>query len=132
MDNAPPFVQLARSDGQLWPPITHDQPTLRGGAIEPGPYGILINLDNPRGRPDRMACRSGATGQFPQRRVMRHIESGCSVRPGDATPTRATQGLALAPRGPILDQPALAKAHAVNRTGRSWTISGVPVQMILG
>jgi hypothetical protein len=38
----------------------------------------------------------------------------------------------LAPCGPMLDQPALAKAHAVKRTDWSWTMEGFPVHMILG
>src|SRR5262245_30259005 len=96
------------------------------GAIEPGTYSILIDLEDPRGRPDRMAFRQGANGQFKQRRIMRQIDIGRSVCPGDGTPTCATQGLALAPRGPILDHPALAKAHAVKQTGRIWTIQGFP------
>jgi hypothetical protein len=57
MDKAPQFVQLALSDGQLLPQIKYDKPTMLGGAIEPRTYGIFINLDNPRGRPDRIAFR---------------------------------------------------------------------------
>jgi hypothetical protein len=102
------------------------------GAIEPGTDSILINLDDPRGGPERMAFRSGAHSQFKQRRIMLHIERGRSVCQGDATPTGATQGLALAPRGPILDQPALAKAHTVKRTDRIWAIQSFPVHRILG
>ena len=102
------------------------------GAIKPGTDRIRINLDDPRGRPERIAFRYGAHGQFKQRRIMLQIEIGRSVCPGDATPTGATQGLALAPRGPLLDHPTLAKAHAVKRTDRTRAIQGFPVHMILG
>ena len=132
MDNAPQFVQRTRSEGQLWPHIPHDQPTMLGGTIAPGTHGLCIHLDDPRRGPDRMAFRSGAKGQFQQRRVMLHSAIGGSVRQGDATPTRATPGLAPAPWGPMPDQPALANAHAVKRTDRMWTIPGFPVHMILG
>ena len=132
MDNAPPVVPRARADGQLWPRLPRDPPTRRGGAIEPGPPRLLIHRDEPRGRPDRMACREGAHGHFTQRRVMLHIARGGSGRQGDAMPTRATHGLALAPRGPMRDHPALVKAHAVKRTARIGTIEGFPVPMILG
>ena len=111
--------------------IHYNKPML-GGAIEPGPHRIVINLDDARGRSDRMAFREGANGQVKQRRVMLSIEIGCSVRQGDATPTRATQRLALAPCGPMLDHAALAKAHAIKRTDRLWTIEGFPVHVILG
>ena len=135
LDNTPPLVQLTRAEGQLWPPIQGHKSTLLGGAIEPGTHGILIHLihlDDPRGRPDRMALRQGANGQFKQGRVMLHIDIRGSVGQGDAPPTRATQGLALAPCGPILDQPAVAKAYAVKQTVQIWTISGFPVHVILG
>jgi len=59
-DNAPPFVQLALSGGQLVPHIQQNESTMLGGAIEPGTHGIVINLDDPCGRPDRMAFREGA------------------------------------------------------------------------
>jgi hypothetical protein len=132
MDNTPQFVHLTLSEGPLLPHIQSYQPTLLGGALEPGTHGILVNLDDPRGRPERMAFRSGANGQFKQRRVMLHIDLRGTVGQGHATPTRATQSLALAPCGPMLDQPALAKAHAVKRTDRMWTLEGFPVHMILG
>ena len=70
MDNTPQFVQLTRSEGQLWPHIQSNQPTRLGGAIEPGTHSIFINLDDARGHSDRMAFRSGANGPFKQRRVM--------------------------------------------------------------
>jgi hypothetical protein len=66
-----------------------------GSTIEPSTYGILINLDDPRRRPDRITFCQGANGQFKQRRVMLQIKIGRSVCQGDATPTGATQGLAL-------------------------------------
>jgi hypothetical protein len=122
MDKAPEFVQLALSDGQLLPQKKHDEPTRLSSTIEPSTYSILINLDDPRRCPDRITFCQGANGQFKQRRVMLQIKIGCSVCQGDATPTSATPSLALSPRGPILDQPALAKAHAVKRTDRIWTI----------
>jgi hypothetical protein len=132
MDNAPQFVQLTLFEGQLLPQIPYHKPALLGGAIEPGTHGIFIQLDDPRGCSDRMVFRSGANGYFKQRLVMLQIEIGCSVRQGDATATCATQGLALASCGPILDQPALAKAHAVKRTDRIWALQGFPVHRILG
>jgi hypothetical protein len=118
MDNTPQLVQLTLSAGKLLPQIQYHKPTLLGGAIEPGTHRILINLDGPGGRPDGMAFREGANGQFKQRRVMLHIKIRGAVGQGNATPIRATPSLALAPRGPILDQPALAKAHAVKRIDR--------------
>jgi len=132
MDHAPPFVPWALADGQLGPRLPRDPPTRRGSAIEPGPPRLVIHRDEPRGRPERMACHEGAHGHFTQRRVMLHIARGGSVRPGDATPTRATHGVALAPRGPMRDHPALVKAHAVKRTDRMGTIAGFPVPMSLG
>jgi hypothetical protein len=132
LDKAPSFVHLTRSEGQLLPSRQDDKPTRLGGAIEPDAHGSFIHRDDPRRCPDRMAFRSGANGQFTQRRVMLHIEIGCPIRQGDATPTRATQGLVLAPCGPILDQPALANARAVTRTDRMWTVEGFPVHLSLG
>jgi len=122
MDNAPSCVQRTRSEGQRWPSLQDDKPTRLGGAIEPDAHGIFLHLDDPRRGPDRMAFRSGANGQFTQRRVMLHIAIGCPLRPGDATPARATPGLVLAPCGPMRDPPALAQAHAVKRTDRLWTV----------
>ena len=112
--------------------IPRDPPTRRAARSSQVHPVSCIHRDDPRGRPDRMACREGAHGHFTQRRVMLHIDRGGSGRQGDATPTRATHGLALAPRGPMLDQPALVKAHAVKRTARMGTIEGFPVHMILG
>ena len=131
-DNTPPLGHLTRSAGELWPPVQGHKPTLPGGPIEPWTHGILIHLHDPRRRPDRIALRQGANGQFTQCRVMLHIARGGSGRQGDAMPTRATHGLALAPRGPMRDHPALVKAHAVKRTARIGTIEGFPVPMILG
>ena len=129
MAKAPQCVHLALSERQLWPHIQYDKPTRLGGALEPG---IFIHLDDSRRCPDRMAFCSGAHGQFKQRRVMLHIEIRGARGPGEAPSTRTTQGLAPAPCGPMLDQPAWAKAHTVKRTDRIWTVEGFPIPMILG
>jgi hypothetical protein len=70
---------------------------------------------DPRGYADPIQSAYVRTG-------VNKIMTRFAVGQGDTTPTRATQGLALAPCGPILDQPALAKVHAVKWTDRIWTI----------
>src|SRR5438046_1132532 len=122
MDKAPPFVQLALSDGQLLPQIQHNESTMLSRAIQPEADGILIHLDDPCRCADRVAFRQGANGQGTEGRIVLQITIRCSLGQGDTAPTRAAQRLALAPRRPMLHQAALTKAHTRQRAGRIRTI----------
>ncbi len=131
MDKAPQLVQLAFAHGQVLPQIQHHPPTLLGRSVQPRAGRIFIDLDNPPGRPQRIALRQRADGGFKLRRLGIKFKIG-GVHAQRHTPaTCPAQRLLLAPRCTVLDQQALIEWATIIGTAPIRTVERVPVHSIL-
>ena len=67
MHTAPQLVQLAFGHGQRLPQIEPDQPTMRRRAVQPSTGGVVVDLDNPSGRAQRISFGQRADRRFEKR-----------------------------------------------------------------
>jgi hypothetical protein len=131
MDKTPQLIALAFGDGQVLPQIQQDLPTMLSRPVQPVTGGILVNLHNPSGTPQRIAFGQGTERHLEEHWFGIQITVRRPVPHRHALPTSPTQRLWLAMTGAIFDQPALRKGFSLKSTAAIRAIECLPVHRIL-
>src|SRR5215211_3597870 len=101
---------------ELAPQIQNHRTAMQSSSIQPVTNRILVDLQDPTGRPERISFRQGAYGCLEKRRIAFQTIVGSGVTQGHTTPTTFTECLRLTMTGAIFDHFARSKRNTIVST----------------